>query len=65
MKQIMEATKKETVVDTMENIKKIVGDIPYLNGEHEAALNFFRIFVKLRFVTFFHSIGAVWLSGTT
>ena len=36
MKQIMEATKKETVVDTMENIKKIVGDIPYLNGEHEA-----------------------------
>ncbi len=35
MRQIMAATKKETVVDTMENIKKIVGDIPYLNGEHE------------------------------
>lgn len=40
MKQIMEATKKETVVDTMENIKKIVGDIPYLNGEHEAEETF-------------------------
>ena len=36
----MEATKKETVVDTMENIKKIVGDIPYLNGEHEAEETF-------------------------
>lgn len=30
MQQIMEATKKETVDDTMENIKKMVGDIPYL-----------------------------------
>lgn len=40
MKQIMEATKKEIVVDTMENIKKIVGDIPYLNGEHEAEETF-------------------------
>lgn len=40
MKQIMEATKKETVVDTMENIKKIVGDIPYLNGKHEAEETF-------------------------
>ena len=40
MKQIMEATKKESVVDTMENIKKIVGDIPYLNGEHEAEETF-------------------------
>ena len=40
MKQIMKATKKETVVDTMENIKKIVGDIPYLNGEHEAEETF-------------------------
>lgn len=40
MKQIMEATKKETVVDTMENIKKIVGDIPYLNGEHETEETF-------------------------
>ncbi len=35
MKQIMEATEKETVADTMESIKKIVSDIPYLNGEHE------------------------------
>lgn len=35
MRQIMNATEKETVVDTMENIKKIVSDIPYLNGEHE------------------------------
>ncbi|WP_296116298.1 hypothetical protein [uncultured Eubacterium sp.] len=35
MKQIMNATEKETVADTMENIKKIVSDIPYLNGEHE------------------------------
>ncbi len=30
MQQIMEATKKETVDNTMENIKKMVGDIPYL-----------------------------------
>ncbi|WP_294783923.1 hypothetical protein [uncultured Eubacterium sp.] len=37
MKQIMNATEKETVADTMENIKKIVSDIPYLNGEHEEA----------------------------
>ena len=28
------------MVDTMENIKKIVGDIPYLNGEHEAEETF-------------------------
>ena len=35
MKQIMNATEKETVADTMESIKKIVSDIPYLNGEHE------------------------------
>ncbi|MCI6537960.1 MAG: hypothetical protein MR443_10020 [Lachnospiraceae bacterium] len=35
MRQIMNATEKETVADTMENIKKIVNDIPYLNGEHE------------------------------
>lgn len=35
MRQIMNATEKETVADTMENIKKIVSDIPYLNGEHE------------------------------
>ena len=34
MRQIMNATEKETVADTMENIKKIVSDIPYLNGEH-------------------------------
>ena len=31
MQQIMEATEKETVVGTMDNIKKIVEDIPYLN----------------------------------
>lgn len=30
IQQIMEATEKETVSDTMDNIKKIVGDIPYL-----------------------------------
>lgn len=30
MQQIMEATEKETVSDTMDNIKKIVEDIPYL-----------------------------------
>ena len=35
IRQIMNATEKETVADTMENIKKIVSDIPYLNGEHE------------------------------
>ena len=35
MRQIMNATEKETVADTMENIKKIVSDIPYLSGEHE------------------------------
>ena len=35
MRQIMNATEKETVADTMENIKKIVSNIPYLNGEHE------------------------------
>ncbi|MBE5888960.1 MAG: tetratricopeptide repeat protein [Lachnospiraceae bacterium] len=31
MQQIMEATEKETVVGTMDSIKKIVEDIPYLN----------------------------------
>lgn len=30
MQQIMEATEKETVHDTMDNIKKMVEDIPYL-----------------------------------
>lgn len=33
MRQIVNATEKETVSDTMENIKKIVNDIPYLNGD--------------------------------
>lgn len=33
MQQIMDATEKETVKDTMESIKKIVNDIPYLNAE--------------------------------
>lgn len=35
MQQIMDATEKETVKDTMESIKKIVNDIPYLNAEDE------------------------------
>lgn len=41
MRQIVNATEKETVSDTMENIKKIVNDIPYLNsdsGQEEAAV---------------------------
>lgn len=33
MEQIMNATKQETVSDTMENIKKMVGGIPYLEPE--------------------------------
>ncbi|MCD8110058.1 MAG: hypothetical protein LUE14_08165 [Clostridiales bacterium] len=33
MQQIMTATEKETVRDSMDNIKKIVHDIPYLNAE--------------------------------
>ena len=33
MQQIMEATEKETVSDTMDTIKKIVSDIPYLQAE--------------------------------
>ncbi len=35
MEQIMAATEKETVKDTMENIKKIVHDIPYLSVDAE------------------------------
>lgn len=35
MQQIMDATEKETVSDTMDSIKKIVNDIPYLSGENE------------------------------
>ncbi|MCD8324681.1 MAG: hypothetical protein LUC32_07010 [Clostridiales bacterium] len=35
MQQIMDATEKETVRDSMDNIKKIVNDIPYLSGEPE------------------------------
>lgn len=31
MQQIIDATEKETVVGTMDNIKKIVEDIPYIN----------------------------------
>ena len=31
MQQIMDATEKETVVGTMDNIKKIVEEIPYIN----------------------------------
>lgn len=34
MRQIMEATEKETVDDTMDNIKKMVEDIPYLKVAH-------------------------------
>jgi len=33
MQQIMAATEKETVRDSMDNIKKIVQDIPYLNAD--------------------------------
>lgn len=35
MQQIMEATEKEEVADTMEGIKKIVEEIPYLQIPHE------------------------------
>lgn len=35
MKQILEATKKEDVSDTMDNIKKMVEDIPYLKMPEE------------------------------
>lgn len=31
MQQIMDATERETVTDTMENIKKMVSDVPYMN----------------------------------
>lgn len=34
MQQIMEATEKETVDDTMDSIKKMVEDIPYLQMPH-------------------------------
>lgn len=36
MQQIMEATEKETVTDTMDNIKKIVEEIPYLQLPQES-----------------------------
>lgn len=35
MQQIMEATEKETVTDTMDNIKKMVEEIPYLQMPQE------------------------------
>lgn len=35
MQQIMDATEKETVSDTMDNIKKMVEDIPYLQMRRE------------------------------
>lgn len=35
MQQIMDATEKETVSDTMDNIKKMVEDIPYLQMPRE------------------------------
>ena len=38
MKQIRSATERETVSSTMNNIKKIVNDIPYLNGEQPTDL---------------------------
>ncbi len=38
MQQIMEATEKETVVGTMDNIKKIVEEIPYLQLPTEEEL---------------------------
>ncbi|MCR5468851.1 MAG: tetratricopeptide repeat protein [Lachnospiraceae bacterium] len=31
MQQIMDATERETVTDTMENIKRMVSDVPYMN----------------------------------
>ena len=34
MQQIMDATEKETVDDTMDNIKKMVEEIPYLQMNH-------------------------------
>lgn len=34
MQQIMDATEKETVRDTMDNVKKIVDEIPYLQMPH-------------------------------
>lgn len=37
MQQIMEATEKETVNDTMDNIKKIVEEIPYLQLPPESS----------------------------
>lgn len=36
MQQIMDATEKETVTDTMDNIKRIVEEIPYLQLSQEA-----------------------------
>lgn len=33
MRQIMNATEKETVCSTMDSIKKMVGDVPYLSGK--------------------------------
>lgn len=35
MQQIMDATEKETVSDTMDSIKKMMEDIPYLQISHE------------------------------
>ena len=35
MQQIMDATEKETVDDTMDNIKKLVEEIPYLNMPYQ------------------------------
>ncbi|MCR5271498.1 MAG: tetratricopeptide repeat protein [Lachnospiraceae bacterium] len=35
MQQIMDATERETVTDTMENIKKMVSDVPYMNVAQE------------------------------
>lgn len=35
MQQIMEATEKETVDDSMDNIKKLVEEIPFLQIQHE------------------------------
>ncbi|MCD8301193.1 MAG: hypothetical protein LUC41_08540 [Clostridiales bacterium] len=39
MKQIMEATEENTVRDTLKSIRKIVQDIPYLEGEEQEAIS--------------------------
>ena len=35
MQQIMDATEKETVTDTLDNINRMVEDVPYLKMQME------------------------------